>query len=364
MKSLSVERCGYSILTFAVILFCFSPALFAEENQLIVGLYPESPFVIVNGEEEPEGFSIDVWKTIASELELNYYFLKSSQISGVLEDIVEERIDVGIGAIAINNLREQLVDFSYPYYHTGLGVLVPKNYTWSLGHYLKMIGLKRKFQILGGIFLFIIIVGHMIWLIERTNRSDQSHFDRRYLPGIFEGIYWAIVTASTVGYGDKVAKSWMGKLFVVIVISCALPAFALLTAKLTSNITLHEFDTKITRPSDLINRSIGVLAATTSEEYIQKLGAVYIPFERMETAITYLQLGKIDALVHDRPSLQYHVEKNNLDKLKVLSLTFAPQDYGIALPDDVPLREKINRILLLMIEDGRMRRLNSKWFGG
>gem|GEM_PF-2585280 len=50
--------------------------------------------------------------------------------------------------------------------------------------------------------------------------------------------------------------------------------------------------------------------------------------------------------------------------LVVLGAVFNPEDYGIALPNDSPLRESINRALLALKEDGTYDRSEQFWFGG
>ncbi len=108
-------------------------------------------------------------------------------------------------------IREQLIDFTHPYFHTGLGILVLKNPSCSLSGLAGKLFSKERMMIFGGIVLFIILTGHLIWLVERHCDRGQGSFDKRYIHGVMEGMYWAIVTASTVGYGHKVAKSWTGR---------------------------------------------------------------------------------------------------------------------------------------------------------
>jgi len=48
----------------------------------------------------------------------------------------------------------------------------------------------------------------------------------------------------------------------------------------------------------------------------------------------------------------------------VVGKPFEPQNYGIALANESPLREKLNLSLLSLIESGGLERIQAKWFGG
>lgn len=49
-----------------------------------------------------------------------------------------------------------------------------------------------------------------------------------------QGIWWALVTVTTVGYGDVVPSTWLGKLFGAVVLCFGYVIFSLLTAHISS----------------------------------------------------------------------------------------------------------------------------------
>jgi hypothetical protein len=109
-------------------------------------------------------------------------------------------------------------------------------------------------------------------------------FSHRYFPGVIEGIYWAVVTASTVGYGDRVARSWPARLLSLFLIFFTLPVFAYFITTLSSNITVQKLRTTMGSPLDLVERRVGVLDEGTSQNYMQEIKAEVYSFDRIDNA--------------------------------------------------------------------------------
>jgi ABC-type amino acid transport substrate-binding protein len=68
-------------------------------------------------------------------------------------------------------------------------------------------------------------------------------------------------------------------------------------------------------------------------------------------------------VVYDAPNLLYYANGEGRGKATVVGKIFKSQDYGLAMPEGSPLREKINRAILKLIESGEMERIKRKWFG-
>ena len=64
------------------------------------------------------------------------------------------------------------------------------------------------------VFLLCICFAHAIYLCER--RVNAKDFPRRYLDGIDDAIWFTVVTFTTVGYGDKVPISPLGRIVAIL----------------------------------------------------------------------------------------------------------------------------------------------------
>jgi len=79
--------------------------------------------------------------------------------------------------------------------------------------------LSLLFAVLGTTTLISVIIGNLIHIIEPTNFSNA-----------FEGTWWSLVTMSTVGYGDYVPATVLGKLLAAFLILIGICMFAMVTA--------------------------------------------------------------------------------------------------------------------------------------
>lgn len=347
-----------------VLLLIGSGGAFAAEpgSALRVGIRDVRPFIFQNSDQPPHGYAIDLWEALAYELGCEFSFVPSDGIASTLQDMQDQKLDIAIGAITITEAREQRFDFSYSYFHTGLGILVPVGSDFSLTTFFSTFFTADRMRKIGMFFLFLLCSAHVIWLAERR-RSYSFH--RNYFPGIFEGIYWSIVTASTVGYGDYIPKSKTGKMLAVLIIFVSLPLFAVFVADTSSFFTLHKLRSYIEGPQDLDGKRVGVVRSSTSEEYMEH--------QRLAVAETYpgaldmfkaLDEGYLNAVVHDLPTLQYYAGNEGQGRVQVVGRMFGKQDYAFLLPEGSKLKESVDRALLKLIENGTIATIHSKWFGG
>jgi polar amino acid transport system substrate-binding protein len=87
------------------------------------GGYP--PFNFVTEDGEVKGFDVDVAQEIAMRMDKEMEY-KTTAWDGIIEGLRAGRYDAILGSMAITEKREEVVDFSEPYYYSGPQLIVRK----------------------------------------------------------------------------------------------------------------------------------------------------------------------------------------------------------------------------------------------
>ncbi|GAB1579062.1 glutamine ABC transporter substrate-binding protein GlnH [Bordetella petrii] len=95
----------------------------AQDKELVVATDTAFvPFEFKQGSTYT-GFDIDLWAAIAKELNLKYK-LQPMDFNGIIPGLQTRNIDVALAGITIRDDRKKVIDFSDPYYESGLAILV------------------------------------------------------------------------------------------------------------------------------------------------------------------------------------------------------------------------------------------------
>ncbi len=363
----SLRHLGYGLLLCAITMatvFFGAPAFAAppaqNERVLRVVTKPLAPFVMKNGSAW-QGFSIDLWERIAQELNLKYEWVEVATVTDQLDAVRSGTADVAIAGISMTREREQLVDFSHPYFNSGLQIMVSGTANHSIVDVLSHLVSPALLEILGIAFLFLLIMAHIILL---TERGLNANMPKSYLPGIWEALWWSLSTIGTLEYGDRTKpKSAWHRLFAMFWIALSIILIAQFTASITASLTVQQLTGTINGPNDLPGKRIATVRGSTGAKYLDALHQSYTPVERIEDAYALLENDSVQAIVYDAPVLLYYASTAGKGKVETVGATFQEETYGIALPIGSPLRKQINEALLTLKQDGTYDTLYQKWFG-
>jgi ABC-type amino acid transport substrate-binding protein len=316
----------------------------AEERTdvLLVGVRAAPPFAMREGEDW-SGLSIRAWEASAAALGLSYRY-RPAGLDAVLDGLADGRLDVGLGAYTVTAEREQRLDFSHPFHTSGFGLAVraePQAGWLSVaGRFLSLDFLKVALS-LGALLL---LFGALVWVFER--RANPDEFDARVGPGLGAGFWWAAVTMTTVGYGDKSPRSLGGRVVALVWMFAAIIVISSFTAAITSSLTVNQLGSGVEGLDDLDNSRIGTLPESASDEWLAANGYRTAGHATLDDALDALAAGEVRGVLYDAPLIVHALSRRDDDRIRLLPQRIERLDYAIVFPDDSELREPVNRALL------------------
>jgi len=314
-------------------------------RELIVATKESPPFAIKDADGAWRGISIDLWRRIADQLSLRYRLTEQPTAQALIDGAADGSFDVAISALTVTAAREKRLDFTEPYYSTGLGVAVRRNESR-----LKSItGLLLSFDFFQAVLALLgiaITVGFVVWMLERR---QTDHF-KGGAKGLGTGIWWSALAMVHANTSENAPGTLIGRVVAVCWMIASIITIAIFTAGLTSTLTGRELKGLVQSTTDLRSVRVGALVGSSTVDYLDRERISHRSFASMQEALKVLQGGAVDAVVYDKPLLTWQVRRDFSDSLRVLDIALDSQNYGIALPYGSPLRTKINRELLDQIE--------------
>lgn len=91
--------------------------------------------------------------------------------------------------------------------------------------------------------LLAAIAGIIMWFLDTKYNSQQ--FPRSFWCGSWNGFWWAFISMTTLGYGDKVPSAYISKLFAIVWILIGLILMSILSSALTSAVSSFVVQTNL-----------------------------------------------------------------------------------------------------------------------
>ncbi|MDQ2075809.1 transporter substrate-binding domain-containing protein [Marinimicrobium sp. ABcell2] len=352
--------------TLFALLVCLTHTTYAQEpaasqqpTPLVVGTREAPPFVIKDADGNFSGISIELWQRVATELELDYEFREAS-LAELIDGLQDGSLDVSVAALTVTASREEIIDFTHPFHTTGLTIAIQRQsgLVWST---LRQLFSWEFLAALSALAALLFVVGFIFWVAER--RKNEAMFGGSPAEGIGASFWWAAVTMTTVGYGDKAPITFFGRVIALIWMFAAIILISGFTATIATTLTVSRLETDIRGLGDLGRARVATVRDSSSAELLRYRGIPFTSIDDLTEAMGALADDELDAVVYDRPILQYLAYQEYSDSVRVLSTTFERQDYAIALPEGSPLRRPLNLVILETIADPQWQNVLTSYLG-
>jgi len=328
------------------------------DRPLRVATAPIAPFVLPKS-DPPAGFSIDLWNELARRMGVEFTLSVLRSPSELLEALQRGDADVAIAAITMTSEREKVVDFSHPYFDSGLQIMVRAQSEGAFLTTLRSIPWLAIGHLFVAAILIVLLLANVLWLIERRRSKEVP---KSYLRSIGEGLWGTMLIIATGEHGDRDAPGVARRVAVVSMWLIGVMLIAQLTATVTSSQTVERLQSSIRGPDDLPGKAIASVPGTTAGDYLVQRGLSFVSVNYGPDAIRMLTDGQVQAVVFDAPTLRYWAARQGNGLVQVVGPIFRPEKYAIAVVEGSSLRKPINEALLELYEDGTYETLYEKWF--
>jgi len=332
----------------------------ASQRELVIGTKEAPPFAMKAADGAWQGISIDLWRRVADGLHLRYRFVEEPDVQALLDGVAAGTFDVAVAALTVTAGREQILDFTQPFYSTGLGIAVPVGGEPS---WLPIIRTMTSFGFAQAILALIglaLAFGILVWLFERHHNED---FGGGLAKGLSSGVWWSAVAMTQRSTGNFGPRTVLGRIIAIVWMIGSIVTIAVFTASITSVLTVKHLQGTVHGVSDLSAVRVGALAGTSTEDTLSHMHIKYRKFTTLQDGLGALRAHKLDAFVYDRPLLAWGIQQGFSSSIELIDASFEPQEYAFAVPGNFPLRKTLDVAILDAIHSDWWKQTTFSYLG-
>ncbi|MDT0645509.1 transporter substrate-binding domain-containing protein [Zunongwangia sp. F260] len=314
------------------------------DNSLVVGVFSQPPYMIADGNGNWDGISIRLWRAVADRMNVKYELKEISRDSAVTA-LLNQKADIVLFE-DVTPAAEKQIDFSHIYHKAEMGVASPPG--TGISSIVKAFFSKRFWYIAGMLSILLLIVGSIIYFIERNSNEDNFGGERSIAKGIGSGFWWAGVTMTTIGYGDKAPVTFWGRAVALIWMLVAMAVTAVLTASLVSAV-MGNSGNKIDVPGDLRDMKMVAVKGSFAADYMKQERIPFQEVKEISVALKKLKNMDAEAVLNSVPVMRYTINNDSDLSLKVQAVNIDPHYYAFGIAQGDSLREPLNLAVLQVI---------------
>ena len=330
-----------------LIIFITANSKIAAQTETVgpfqVGVVEIPPYCLKDPQDNWTGMAVQLWRQTAEAQQFTYELVEYPTITALNSATKSGAVDVALDPDLVLADTTDLI-YLQSYHQTNLGVALPNNR--SLWGTVKSLFNLAFLKIVLSLSVLLIIIGTAMYFLERKENEEHFGGDRTTAEGIGSGFWWAGVTLTTIGYGDKAPTSFAGRALAMLWMLVGLAVTASLTAAL---VAAAEGKSTLNFPEELRDKQVGLVEGAVAEDLLQEKSVAYQTFPTVQVGLQALNDKSINALVHDATSLRYVIAQNSALDATVQATKNRPRAWCFAVPKDSPLVGQLNRDVLRIV---------------
>ncbi|KAL3243367.1 hypothetical protein MRX96_020580 [Rhipicephalus microplus] len=326
------------------------------------------------------GIAMDLLTSLARDLAFDFdlYLVadgsfgtdRGGKWGGITADLISGAAHLAATAYSVTSSRSRWVDFSVPYFHSGVSCLA---YAVKRDVPLSAFLIPFSVPLWLAIFLSLKVTALAAALYEWFSPFGLNPWGRQRTKNFSLAsalwVMWSLLFSHLVAF--KAPKSWPNKVlinlwgcFSVIFLASYTANIAAHFAGLFFQMQVHDF-----HDTSLLSQRTGTARGTAAEgyvfaenkrlwEHIQRFG---VP--TLEDGLESLRSGALDVLIGDTAVLNYYRANEPSCRLRLLGDSIFDDAYAVGMTRGFPLAQGISELVLRYNALGYLDQLHSKWYG-
>ncbi|KAH0947477.1 hypothetical protein HN011_012204 [Eciton burchellii] len=329
------------------------------------------------------GLSIDLLGLVARELGFRFDLYlaedglfgrrngRSGTWNGVMGELVSGQAQLAFAALSVSTHRAQVVDFTTPYYFSGVSFLTAPKLRSEIPLFAFLFPFSTELWI--AVFTSLNFTAIAVALYEWFSPFGLNPWGRQRSKNFSIAsalwVMWGLLCGHLVAF--KAPKSWPNKFLINIWGGFSVIFVASYTANIAALIAGLFFHSAVSNYHDksLLSQKVGAPRASAAEYYVQRanpqLWSHMARYSLSDVAegVERLRNGTLDILIADTPILDYYRATDNGCRLQKIGDTINEDTYAIALTKGHPLKESISKVIANYSSNGLLDILQEKWYG-
>uniref|UniRef100_A0A7E4ZQF5 Glutamate receptor n=1 Tax=Panagrellus redivivus TaxID=6233 RepID=A0A7E4ZQF5_PANRE len=370
-------------------------------QKLRVVVYLEEPFVMkVDDGIGYDGFCIDLLIEMSKLLNFTFEIIEvedgaygvedeTGQWNGIIGVLQRHEADLSVSAVTITYSRVSVIDFTLPFMHLGIAILMGRNNEEALSvksasETLFTFMEPYSFNVWTLLALSYVSVGMIMWLLARFSPyewfeelGDHNGDNHQNQFNLLDALWFAIGSLMQQG-SDVIPRAAATRTVAVFWWMFTLICISSYTAKLAAFLTVERMNTPIESAADLAAQQkikFGTLKNGSTMDFFKE---AKIPiYERMwsmmqgqtptvfvnssKEAITRVKAGNY-AYMMESSMLEFYMKTDC--ELQTIGGLLDSKGYGVAVPKGSPLRDILSKTVLRLQERTILEALKNKWWNG
>ena len=314
------------------------------------------------------GFKVETFREIMHNSHLAFRFVEYMDQQSLYNAVVTGDVDMMLSTLAIrNDLRREVV-FSFPYTRAGSSlVALDREENYFINSVLKSFFSVSVWKIVLGFLFLIFGFGNIFWLLER--RKTYSGIARRYIPGIFDSMWFAFVVNSHVHVGHEKVKDchWISRVITIPLWLLGLLVTSLIISQLVTEFSLVRLqriqENALVRFQD---SKVAVIEGSLEESFL--LSSDFrnlVPVKGFPEMRKMLLNKELDALVYDDMAALHMVDIAKTP-LHIEATGLVPEFQSIVINKTLvemypTLKPRLDSVIIDLTNDGTISEIDDKW---